>query len=90
MAMLKAQIDCDLLVLVAASMLRCMLTGEFLPSANIIAAHIFKFCWAAFSRPFLNIEDIDDPRNGLLIRKAVEDVFDTSALCFVFEEETQR
>ena len=71
-------------------MLKCMLTGEVLPSQNIIAAHIFKFCWAAFSRLCLDIHDINDPRNGLLIRKAVEDAFDTSALCFVFEEETQK
>ena len=77
-------------MLLAASVLQCMLTGENLPSENIIAVHIFKFCWARFSRTFLNIQDIDDPRNGLLIRNAVEDVFDTSALCFVFEEETQR
>lgn len=71
-------------------MLQCMLTGEVLPSANLIAAHIFKFCWARFSSTFLNIQDVDDARNGLLIRKAVEDAFDSSAICFVFEDETQR
>jgi hypothetical protein len=66
-----------------------MLTGVKLPSRHVIGAHIFKFCWSAYAEQFLGIEDIDDPRNGLLLCKPVEEAFDTSAICFIFNEETQ-
>ncbi len=82
-------VNSHILILSAANMLQCMLTGEMLPSQKVIGTHIFKFCWAKFAEPFLSIHDIDDPRNGLLICKPVEEAFDTSALCFIFREETQ-
>jgi hypothetical protein len=76
-------------VVLTANMLQCMLTGEELPHKNIIGAHIFKCCWEEFSQAFLDIEDIDCPGNGLFLCKAVEDAFDRSALCFVFNQSTQ-
>ena len=33
------------------------------------------------------MEDIDDPRNGLLLAKPIEWAFDTSQLCFIYDKD---
>lgn len=66
-------------------LLRCMLLGVELPKENVIGAHIFKHAWLDLTRYVLDFDDIDDPRNGLLLYKPLEWAFDTSRMAIVWD-----
>ena len=71
-------------------MQRCLLTGEYLPSVTVIAAHLYKHEWRDLAEADIGLLDIDDPGNGLLLWQLVEQAFDTSALSFIYEKSTDR
>ena len=57
----------------------CIILNHPVPTSSLVAGHIFKNQWARVSQQVLGI-DIDDPRNGLPMLKALEDAFDTLRL----------
>ena len=64
-----------------------MATGEKFRHASVIGSHIFQCRWRR-ALPFLtSFTDIDDPRNGLLLYKPVEDAFDRARLCIEVKDE---
>ena len=67
--------------------IKCMLSGYELPSKTVIGAHLFKSCWASDCKARLGFENINDPRNGLLLFKPFEFAFDNSHICFQFNRE---
>jgi hypothetical protein len=50
-------------------LIRCMLTGLWLPSECVIASHIFKHKWGKLDahKEILDFYDIDSVGNGLLL-----------------------
>eukprot|EP00274_Cyanoptyche_gloeocystis_P008281 CAMPEP_0196653974 /NCGR_PEP_ID=MMETSP1086-20130531/3647_1 /TAXON_ID=77921 /ORGANISM="Cyanoptyche gloeocystis , Strain SAG4.97" /LENGTH=291 /DNA_ID=CAMNT_0041985453 /DNA_START=63 /DNA_END=938 /DNA_ORIENTATION=- len=72
-------------------LVKCSITRCFLPKKCVIASHIFKRTWAKHSwqSVLLGFNDIDDPRNGLLLFKPFEYAFDRSQICFTFNSESQ-
>ena len=68
---------------------RCFLLGVELPRKVVIGAHLFKHEWADLAKPLLDIDSIDDARNGLLLYKPLEWAFDTGRLAFVWDRVTQ-
>ncbi|KAI9090502.1 hypothetical protein DFS34DRAFT_636848 [Phlyctochytrium arcticum] len=67
--------------------LRCSLSGITLPSNHIIAGHLFKHAWENF-KWIVDLEDINDVRNGLLLYKPIERAFDNGFICFIYENGT--
>jgi hypothetical protein len=67
-----------------------MLTGEWLPRKCVIASHLFKKKWANEAKRLLQIENINDVRNGLLLWKPLEHAFDRGQFFFTYEEDTGR
>ena len=63
---------------------KCMVSGQELPSATVIAGHIFKHSWKDSCFEILGFNDIDDPRNGFLLFKPFEHAFDNSQICFQY------
>ena len=66
-----------------------MLSGYELPIKTVIGAHLFKSCWAPDCKTRLGFDDINNPRNGLLLFKPFEYAFDNSHICFRFEGESE-
>ncbi|GJJ07768.1 hypothetical protein Clacol_001973 [Clathrus columnatus] len=62
-------------------MLTCSLTGVSLPSKAVIAAHLWPHS-KGMSWEWFGLTNIDDPRNGLLLYKPIEEEFDRHNLCF--------
>ena len=46
------------------SKVRCCVLDVLLPRKVVIGAHIFKREWYYFSKELLDIEEVDDTRNG--------------------------
>ncbi|EGF82820.1 hypothetical protein BATDEDRAFT_36642 [Batrachochytrium dendrobatidis JAM81] len=67
-----------------------MISNAPLPSTVVIAGHLFKSCWAASCQDHLDFEDIDNPRNGLLMFKPFEFAFDNSHICFLYDSKTDQ
>ena len=78
------------LLFLAAGLQRCSLTGAYLPSRTVIAAHLYKHEWRDLAETDIGLRDIDDPGNGLLLWKPIEHAFHTSALSFIYEKDTDR
>ncbi|KAK5664390.1 hypothetical protein QVD99_000030 [Batrachochytrium dendrobatidis] len=72
------------------SHVKCMISNAPLPSTVVIAGHLFKSCWAASCQDHLDFEDIDNPRNGLLMFKPFEFAFDNSHICFLYDSDTKQ
>lgn len=53
--------------------------------SNHAGSHIFKYCWH-LDKDLLNLDDINNVRNGLLMFKPIEFAFDDSRICFEFKE----
>ncbi len=62
----------------------CLLTNAALPSSTVIGSHLFKWEWSEHVH-LLGFEDVNDVRNGLPLWKPLEWAFDTSRLCFMFD-----
>ena len=61
----------------------CMITREFLPKPWVIASHIWKRAWHQHTFSMMGFENINDPRNGLLLFKPFEWAFDVGKICFL-------
>ena len=48
---------------------RCYLLDVELPRSLVIGEHLFKHKRSFLSKEILDIDDVDDPRNGLLLYK---------------------
>jgi hypothetical protein len=64
---------------------KCMFSGISLPVEVVIGSHLFKSCWSDHCKARLGFENINDPRNGLLLFKPFEYAFDNSHICFLFD-----
>ena len=71
-------------------LLRCMLLNRLFPYAYVIGAHLLKREWGDMSKELADVDDVEDPRNGLLLYKPLEWAFDTSRLAFTWDEATSR
>ena len=67
-----------------ATRARCYALNE-LPRHLVVAAHVFKHEWSTLAKACLDIDDVDDIRNGLLLYRPLEWAFDTGRLMFVAE-----
>lgn len=66
--------------------LECQILGNLeikLPSFLVIGSHMFKHEWASDAQVILKFNNINNPRNGLLLFQPLEKAFDRSQLCFV-------
>ena len=68
-------------------LVRCMLLDVGLPSAFVIASHLFRRNNHYLAEPFLNLQDIDDIRNGLLLFKPLEKEFDRFNISFIYNSQ---
>ncbi len=64
---------------------RCYVLDVELPRHLVIGAHVFKHEWAYLAKDVLDIDDVDDVRNGLLLYRPLEWAFDTGRLVFVLD-----
>jgi hypothetical protein len=62
---------------------RCYLLDMELPRHLVIGAHLFKREWSDVAKMLLDIDSVDDARNGLLLYKPLEWAFDTGRLMVV-------
>jgi hypothetical protein len=62
--------------------IKCMITGEVLPSDVVVAGHLFKRSFED-SADLVGLKDIDDVKNGMLMYKPIEQAFDTSIISLV-------
>jgi len=67
--------------------LRCMLTGIAMPSSAVVASHLLAHKFKHLAHIF-DLANIDDPCNGLLLYKGVEEAFDRNHICFVYDSAT--
>jgi hypothetical protein len=67
--------------------LRCMVTNEWLSPDVVIASHIWKSSTRGKGLLTfgLTINDLTDPRNGLLVLKDIQNAFDMKQLCFLYQ-----
>ena len=73
--------------------LKCMLTGLQLPYDFLAAAHIWKKAKGGsgmFELFRLKPSDADDPRNGLLLARRIEEAFDRKDVCFLYSPPKQQ
>ncbi|KAF8517698.1 hypothetical protein BU17DRAFT_91533 [Hysterangium stoloniferum] len=61
--------------------LTCSLTGVTISSKAIVAAHLWKY-ETGETLEYFGFHDIDNPRNGLLLYKPIEEAYDRHLLCF--------
>jgi hypothetical protein len=66
-----------------------MATGECLPHSIVVASHIFQHKWRGELSRFTSLENINDPRNGLLLYKPVEWAFDRAKICVEVKSQTE-
>ena len=66
---------------------RCMLLDTNLPSQVVIASHLFRRSNYDIASPLLQIDDIDDIKNGLLLFKPIEAAFDKFEIGFIYDHE---
>jgi hypothetical protein len=54
--------------------------------ADIAPAHLIKHCTDGMTLPYFGIDDteIDNPRNGMLMYRPIEQAFDRKQLCFIY------
>lgn len=65
----------------------CMVLDRSYPRNQVRAAHIWKRCTNGIGLDAfgLSSENLEDPRNGLLLAEAIEEAFDVKRVCFVAE-----
>ncbi len=61
----------------------CMLTGLVSPPKDATVAHLIGYAVRFYAPKLLGKEDLDSPRNGLLLLKPIEDAFDDSKVFFL-------
>ena len=66
--------------------MRCHLPAVEVPAAHAAAVHIFPRRCAEFFKGFTDVDDIDDPLNGLVLLKPLK-VWLPPALCCAPEPE---
>lgn len=64
-------------------------TGVYMPSQIVIGSHLFKHAWLSEIQAEVDVQDIDDTKNGLLMWKPVELAFDDSRLCIEVDSNQQ-
>ncbi|KAF8501244.1 hypothetical protein BU17DRAFT_72023 [Hysterangium stoloniferum] len=62
-------------------MLTCSLTSVTISSKAIVAAHLWKH-ETGKTLEYFGFHDIDNPHNGLLVYKPIEEAYDQHLLCF--------
>jgi len=65
--------------------IQCQITGIMLPRGQVRASHILPHS-CSLSLPLFGLatDDINDPRNGLLLCEEIEQAFDNLEVCFVW------
>ncbi len=64
-----------------------MLLNVALPSSAVFASHLFRHSLHDLSLDLLMFDDINDPKNGLLLFKPIELAFDKFQLSFILDKE---
>jgi hypothetical protein len=65
--------------------LKCMLTNLFYPRNEVRASHIIKRSTQGDTMHLYHLpQDIDNPRNGLLLLEPIEQAFDRKDICFLY------
>ena len=72
-----------------SGLIRCMILDEYLPSAVVIASHLFRRSSEFISKDLLNLDNIDDVRNGLFMFKPIEHAYDHFHLSFLYDLSSQ-
>jgi hypothetical protein len=72
------------------SAIRCMLTNDFFPASIVIASHLFRYGWKSYSKEAMDLDDIDDPKNGLLLFKPLEKAFDEYRISFLYNRSSEK
>jgi hypothetical protein len=71
--------------------LLCMLLNKSLPKNEVIAFHIYKHAFPTHLDAFgIDQAEINNPRNGLLLAKKIEEAFDVKHVCFLYNPITQQ
>ena len=76
---LKSTYTCDL----GDNIVRCMLLNIGFPSMVVIGSHLFRRSNEHFAMELMNIENIDDVRNGLLLFRPLEKAYDNFDISFI-------
>ncbi|KAF0733512.1 hypothetical protein Ae201684P_005214 [Aphanomyces euteiches] len=72
------------------SAIRCMLTDQFFPESIVIASHLFRHGWKSYSKEAMDLDDIDDPKNGLLLFKPLEKAFNEYRISFLYNMSSKK
>jgi hypothetical protein len=62
-----------------------MLLDTGLPKSIVIASHLFRRANEHIAKELMNIDNIDDEKNGLLLFKPIESAFDHFDLSFIYD-----
>jgi len=74
-----------------ANNLLCMGLNQSLPKSDVIASHIYKHAFPINLDAFgIDRTEINNPRNGLLLAKKIEQAFDIKHLCFLYNPINQQ
>jgi hypothetical protein len=73
--------DCDC----GNEMIRCMLLDIGLHKSIVIALHLFRRSNQYFAKELMNIDNIDDEKNGLMLFRPIERAFDHFNLSFIYD-----
>jgi hypothetical protein len=65
--------------------IQCMVLDIPFPKAVVTAAHLFRRSNEYLAFPLMQIQDIDDPKNGMLMFKPLEYAFDHFQISFIAE-----
>jgi hypothetical protein len=63
--------------------IKCMITGKVLPADLVGAGHLFKRNFKRHALTSIGLDNIDDPKNGMLMYKPIEHAFNTSIISLV-------
>ena len=67
--------------------IRCMLLNINLPSNVVNASHLFRTSNHDIASPLLQLEDVDEVKNGLLLFKPIGAAFDKFQIGFIYHPE---
>jgi HNH endonuclease len=65
---------------------RCLLLDIHFPKGVVTAAHLFRRSNQYIASTLMQIDDIDDPRNGMLLFKPLEEAFDHFQISFLSQD----
>jgi len=63
----------------------CMASGQFVSRQLVCAAHLFKHAWFPHVSQVMGFDNINDPANGLLFIKPIEEAFDNGYMCITWK-----